>query len=369
MSQRNYKQMNMEHKIEPYIITYKELREGSFDLPDDKYGIGAYVLTPSRVKSILECPFVKDDDTIVIYFVLVDGVIAGRETYFASRLKIDNEVVETEAASAFEVEKSFRNLAIGADIVMATFTRSKLFVGAGVSSMALPLDRKLKFHVLEFPRFVFFKNPGIVLKSMHLGFLSGIVDFPVRIFNRLIYKKAKRLAGKYVITKVDVIPEWVDDIILNDGHKYAEYHTHDWLQWNLDNKFMDLPKNNQSFYCVYSNEEPIGFYMIKERFRQKTGPLVNAVIGSLVEWGTKDEEKLNERDILLLSILSFSPDVDVVETATACSKTASVIRKIGFMPHGKSNIVFKDRTKKYKDASEIDLWRVRMGYGDVILSQ
>ena len=360
----------MEQKIETITVSFKELREGELALPDDKYGIAAYILTPTRVKSLLECPFVTDDEaTCAMYFVIVDGVVAGRESYFTTRIKVGDKVLDVESASAFEVEEPYRHLGIGADIIMASFVRSKLLIGGGVSPMALPLDRKLKFHVLEFPRLMMLKNSRSVLETKHLGWLSGIVNLPLRLNNKRTIRKANKLAKKYEIKKVEVVPDWVDDIVLNDGHKYAEYHNHKWLQWNLDNNFRGLPQDNQSFYCVYKDGEPLGFYMIKERFRKQAGGVLNNVlIGSLVEWGSKEEKELSEADILLLSLRNYSPNMDIIETATSDESLAAEVRKYGFVAHGKANIVFKDRTKAYGDASDIKNWRVRYGYADVILT-
>ena len=359
----------MNPKIEPLEITFEELRENRFIIPDDKYGIVAYVLTSSRLKSLMECPFVEDPAACALYLILADGVVVGRETYFASKVKIGEEIVSTEAASAFEVKEEFRKYAIGADIVMATFRRSKFFIGANVSSMALPLDRKLKFHILEFPRLYSIRDLRYFLESRNLLFLKSIINIPLKLFNLLILIKARLKKKKYRIERVSIIPDWIDDIVLNDGHKYAEYHNHLWFQWNLDNCFKKHPLNTQAFYCIYRDEKPIGFFMIKERYRgtgnnRKEGLL----IGSIVEWGTKDASVLNEYDINLLALNYFSRNIDIIETASVNRKTIVSLKRSGFLKEERGNIVFKDRTNKYKDASNIDLWRVRLGYGDSILS-
>lgn len=357
----------MEPNIKTIEITYGELRDNRIIIPDDKYGIASYVLTPSRLKALLECPFVEDQSACALYFVMADGVIVGRETYFSSKMKIGDDIVSTEAASAFEVKDSFRKFAVGADIVMATFMRSKLFIGANVSSMALPLDRKLKFHILEFPRLYSLRDLRYILESRHLLFLKYILNIPLKMFNLFVLFKAFLKKKKYRIEKVSIIPDWIDDIALNDGHKYTEYHNHKWFQWNLDNCFKKHPFNTQSFFCIYKYEEPIGFFMIKERYREinnKKGLL----IGSIVEWGSKDQSVLSEYDINLLALNFFSRNVDMIETASVNKRTIASLKRDGFLKQENGNIVFKDRTNKYRDASNIDLWRIRLGYGDSILS-
>lgn len=40
----------------------------------------------------------------------------------------------------------------------------------------------------------------------------------------------------------------------------------------------------------------------------------------------------------------------------------------GFISHGCANIAFKDKKKQYKDASDINLWRICYGYADALLT-
>ena len=357
----------MEQAMESYVVTYKELREGGFTLPDGRPGLAASGISPAMAEALAACPFVQDD-TVAAYLVLSDGAVVGKEVYFTTRIKLGDEILDAESASSLSVAPAYRQLAVGADIVMATFLRSRLFLGAGVSEMALPLDRKLKFHILEFPRLMQLRNAKPLLASRRLSWLGGVANLPLGWFHRLLLRKAGRLARKYRIEQVSTVPGWVDDIVLRDGHKYAECHDHKWLQWNLDHRFNDHPCSRQAFFCVFQDGEPLGFYMLKERFKEKAGGLENVLVGSLVEWGTKDEGRLTESDLLLLSLRDFSPGVDIVETATADENAARSVRKYGFIPHGKANIVFKDRTKKYADAADMGQWRVRFGCGDVILT-
>ena len=357
----------MEQAMESYIVTYKELREGGFTLPDGRPGLAASGISPAMAEALAACPFVQDD-TVAAYLVLSDGAVVGKEVYFTTRIKLGDEILDAESASSLSVAPAYRQLAVGADIVMATFLRSRLFLGAGVSEMALPLDRKLKFHVLEFPRLMQLRNAKPLLAARHLSWLGGVANLPLGWFHKLILRKAGRLARKFRIEQVSTVPGWVDDIVLRDGHKYAECHDHKWLQWNLDHRFNDHPRSRQALFCVFQDGEPLGFYMLKERFKEKAGGLENVLVGSLVEWGTQDDGRLTESGLLLLSLRDFSSGVDIVETATADENTARAVRKYGFIPHGKANIVFKDRTKKYADAADMGQWRVRFGCGDVILT-
>lgn len=360
----------MEPKIETQFITYKQLREDSFQIPDDRYGIAAYVLTPSRKNTLAACPFIRDsENTCAIQLSIVDGIVGGRTTMFTEKVLLDGELYDCGSGSSLEVAEPYRHMALGIDLMMRNVNKNQFKISSGISEMALPLYKKMRYHVFEFPRIMLLRDSESLLQSKHLGFLSGVVNLPIRFFNKLVIMKSAKLANGFRLEKVTKVPEWVDEIVLNDGHKYMEYHNHLWLQWNLDNNFRGLPQDKQSFFCVYKNDEPLGFYMTKERFRETAGgSLHNVLIGSIVEWGSKDEKQLSEYDILLLSLKDFSDEVDIIETATVNKDTVRKAKKLGFIPHGFAHIAFKDMKKKHKDASDINLWRVRYGYADVILT-
>lgn len=360
----------MEPKIETQFITYKQLREDSFKIPNDRLGIAAYVLTPSRKKALSTCPFIRDpENTCAIQLSIVDGIVGGRTTLFTERVMLDGELFDCGSGSSLEVAEPYRHMALGIDLMMRNVNKNQFKISSGISEMALPLYKKLRYHVLEFPRIMLIRNSKSILDSKHLGFFSGIVNIPIKVFNNFIIKKSERIAKRFRIEKVTKVPEWVDEMTIREGHKYKEFHNHEWLQWNLDNNFRGLPQDKQSFFCIFKNCEPLGFYMTKERFRETAGgSLHNVLIGSVVEWGSKDENVLSEYDILLLSLKNFSTKVDIIETATANKATVQKAKYLGFMTHGFAHIAFKDMKRNYKDASDIHLWRVRYGYADVILT-
>ena len=69
----------------------------------------------------------------------------------------------------------------------------------------------------------------------------------------------------YSIRKESVVPEWAGEMCLNDGHKYAEYHDTAWLQWCLTHNLSGQPEDIQSFYSIYKNDKPVGFFLTKQR--------------------------------------------------------------------------------------------------------
>lgn len=355
------------------IITYGDLRHG-LQFENDKYGIATYEYEPRR-SAFLANPCAGDDDDVFMYLVEADGVPVGRTMLFDTRLKVGDEIMPLYSGSALQVEDSFQKYGIGGEIFAfgGTIKKRKLNLSAGISNMALPLYKVTKYNIFEFPKLLRINNSRPLinkygLKGFLLTVISSLINISICILNLLTKGKTRKLQKHFKLEKVDVVPQWVDDVVLNDGHKYAEVHDSRWLQWNLDYNFKGQKRDIQSFYVINKGNEPVGFVMTKERFRPEVQGMKNVMIGSIVEWGAIDEKDLNESDICRLTLETFSKDIDIIETATNNTKTQKDLKRIGFLHHGDAHIAFKDKTKQFTDAGDASLWRLRYGYADVILT-
>ncbi len=362
--------------ITSQIITFEQLSQGSYTLGSDVYEIATNILTPNRIAIGLNCPFNSSKDNCAFYFVNVDDIPASRAQYFGTQLYADGHIYPSGTGSSLETAEEYRHLGIGADVMLFPITNDEYdtFIAAGISDIALPLYKKLRYHLFEYPRIMQLRHSRCIVESKGLqgGLLrciSTLADCflkPIVAYSQL---KGKRLLRKFQVTKVDFVPNWVDDIVLNDGHKYMEAHTYKWLQWNLDYQMSNYPQNISSFYTIYKDNQPIGFFMTKERFRPIAGgTLKNIVLGAIIEWGTKYPSLLSEEDIYNIALTTFTKQVDIVETATDDYNVVKAMKKKFFIPHGYAHIVFKDKKKLFTDAGDINLWRIRYGYADVILT-
>lgn len=358
------------------IITFQDYQTGNYQLYDDRYQIAAYVLTPSRIAAAFNCPFNISKNYCAFFFINVDGIIAARSQLFGTQFYAKGKVIPAGSGSSLETAEPYRKSGVGAEVMLffATNKEYDFFIASGISQEALPLYYKLRFYVLEFPRLMLIRNSRSILergglKGFALNAASRLINIPLNLLYSFGVMKGKRLIKKYEVEKVTHVPEWVDDIVLNDGHEYMELHDHRWLQWNLDYNFRGLSLDIQSFYTIKKDGIPLGFFMTKERFREKAGgKLKNILIGSIVEWGSADENILSETDIYKLSLTTFSSNLDIIETATANKRSVKEMLYCGFIPHGYAHIALKDKKKQYKDASDIRRWRIRYGYADVILT-
>lgn len=353
------------------IIKYGELRKG-FAIGNDKYGIATYEQKERR-KAFLSNPSGADDDDLYMYIAFDEDVPVGRSFYFRTRLKIDDKIIYAYSGSGFEVEDSYRKEGVGGYLMgdVLQMKGRNPGIAAGISDDAIPLFRRLKNTIFEFPRMMILYDTKPVLEK------NGVKGMPLFLFSmccnnllRCYYSFTRlfqRSLRKYSIQKMAVVPSWIDDIVMNDGHKYAEVHDQKWMQWCLNNKFTTNPRDSQNFYAVYQGDIPVAFFFTKERFREEVKGMRNILVGSIVEWGVAKGCSLREIDLYRMALHQFSKGLTIVQTASNNRETIKKLKRMGFIHHGDHRITFKERKNAYSDASNEALWRLRFGYADLIL--
>lgn len=359
--------------VEKKNISYKQLKADDYKLGNDLYGIAEEVMTKAHIEVLLSAPYNVCEDNTAVLFADVDGVIAARAQYFGTRLKLEDNIFPCLSGTSLKTNENYRHLALGTEIVLfsATNTEYPFFITAGLSEMAKPLYKKMRYVYFETPVLRAHLNPKAQfahkgIKGCALNIISGLYNLSLLRIKRRRKRFSEKLLQIFEIRKVSVVPEWVTDIVVNDGHKYMEVHDHKWLQWTLDHNFSENKNNKQSFYCIYKESVPIGFFMTKERLLSHKND-INFIIGSLVEWGTKDVDALSEIDINVLATQTYSSDVTIVTTTTSDNNVIEKLASYGFMDKGsKANIACRASKKKYPDITDITQWRIRYGYADTI---
>lgn len=359
--------------IEEY--SFEDAQKGK-RIEGDEYKIAEYALAEPRKSAFLSNPFIADNTKCMLYYAREGGEVIGRNMLFPSKFKAGDAIIDTIGGSALEVVEKYRDGDAGMSIIMYPLENKAnvALIYSGFTPIAVSCYRALRFYMFDFPKLVFINNYRKVLRfyginpliSAVLGTFANCLSFPFKGINKAINRiKFKNLK----ITPVKIVPSWVDDIVLNDGHKYMEVHNHEWLQWNLDNMFHSHDNNINRFYTVSIEGENIGFFMTKERFinsmKRGGAPII---MGSIVEWGIKKGTNLNESDMYMCALKTFSRSIGTVTIATQDINVVKKMKKLLFFPKGEAHIAFKDLTKQYKDAKDPALWRLRLGYADTILN-
>lgn len=364
---------NEQEKIELQYVTYEDVKNGVF-IDNDDYHVASEGMKKNLIEVVLSNPFLKYYDRPCFLFSRYNGVVGGRVLYYPTKMVIDDEVCDALSSSDLFVEESLRNAAIGLDLVLYPI-RQKLYcytVFAGLSPMAKKIQKKLpKTTFFETPKMRQYRNVRAILQ--HIGVnriwlpvLSFLPNQFVRLYVSIIKWYCSRKGKDFVLKKLGKVPSWVDKIVLNDGHKYKEYHNHEWMQWALDYDYWPNEQNKNEFVAIYKDDKPIGFFFTKVRCIEQKNGMKNFKKGAILEWGTSDESVLSEETITKLALSSFDVNIDYCEFT---SQTESIVRrfkKYGFIEVDKAAISLRDLQKKNHDFGNINNWRIRLGYADTI---
>lgn len=239
-------------------ISFDELRQNDFSRFSDAEGILSSGLELYR-KAQLDNPYTDDTSTAYVLAV-VDDLIVGRHMMLNTKLKVGDEIIDIKTGGGILISSKSRGMGIGSRMMdeAMELEESDLYYGALYTRAAYDIIRK-KDTMLEIPHYVKFIHKGI----------KRVLDLPV-IIRRAILKR------RFTVERLTTVPQWAGEMAMNDGHKYMEVHTTEWLQWTLDNMATGIPTDFNQFHAVYDkNHEPVGFFMTIVRTVTKNGETIN----------------------------------------------------------------------------------------------
>lgn len=366
-------------KLTYKTITYQELKDGTYKnayIPQDSKFTETSHMTSNLRDALIACPG-NIDDSKVFLNICVDeeGKEIGRDFRFGTRIKGGDKVYVAGTGGGLEVIEKYRSDGVGVDLMLMSLYNDEydILLGAGMTKMVFPMYRKLKYHLFEVPQYVKIQNSHyalrrFALKGTMLKLVAGIGNGVIKVLDIPNKFRIKKINKRFIIKKETVVPEWVSEMIANDGHQYMEVHDREWLQWNLDYNTFGNDEDIQSFYSVYDKDnKALGFFMTKERLIMRSGSKHGYITGTIVEWESRDKSVLSEADINLLALQTFSKKVDWIITLECDPGTGSQLKKLGFIQRGSFRMGLKDKKKQLKDANNQNLWRLRYGYTNMII--
>lgn len=329
-------------------ISFKELRQNDFSRFSDDEGILSSGLELFR-KALLENPYSKDTSTAFMIAV-VNHLIVGRRMMMNTKLKAGAKIIDIKTGGGQLVSSDFRGMGIGSRMINEAreSDESDLYYGALFTRAAYDIIRK-KDMMLEIPQYV---------KILHKG-IKRVLDLPVLIRSAILKRR-------FTVERLTTVPQWAGEMAMNDGHKYMEIHTTEWLQWALDNIATGVPTDHQQFHAVFDkNHEPVGFFMTKVRTVTKNGKTFNKA--NLAEWATSAISQLNEVDINILAIDSVRSIVSLVWTITENFVSGKSLLRHGYKRRGWLAMGVRDKKHQYPDIGDVSQWRIRYGCCNTII--
>lgn len=357
-------------EIEEKVYSFNDVREGlSFN--NDTYGVASYTVGHGIKKTFMSAPGLSRMEEPMIILEYADGVAVGRNMMYPSRLKVNDEIIEVTSGSSLHVEEKYRQYALGVNLMMFPTNIKRPLLYAGLSDMAEPLYKKLKYAVFCIPRMWQIRHAEPVLKSFGIkGALLVVAKSCINpflsIMAALSKKSSEKLLKQYTIKVFKEVPQWAEDMVMADQHKYAELHDKKWMQWVLENNFFERKEDKQYFYGVYKDNNPVGFLLMAERNFPILGKNIDkCVYGYVLDWESVDTRIISELQLKKIAMGLFTKDVDIVQVDSLEENVRKAFKKFGFINHGYENIGFKDITKKLdKDWKEARNWRLRASYSD-----
>ena len=329
-------------------ISFSELRQNDFSRFSDTEGILSLGLELYR-KAQLDNPYTDDTSTAIV-LAAVDDLIVGRHMVMNSILKVGEDTVNIKTGGGILISGDFQGMGVGSRMMNEAMELEEagLYYGALYSRAAYDIIRK-KDTMLEIPQYV---------KFLHKG-LMRVLDLPVIIRSAILKRR-------FTVERLTTVPQWAGEMVMNDGHKYMEIHTTEWLQWALDNIATGVSTDYNQFHAVFDkNHEPVGFFMTKVRTVTKNGETFNKA--NLAEWATSDTSQLNEVDINILAIDTVKSAVSRLWTITDNSATGKGLQRYGYKRRGWLAMSIHDKKHQYPDIGDVGQWRIRYGCCNTML--
>ena len=356
-------------------LSYGELRDNAKIAFDDRFRMISEYLSESVKNTLFANPNLVADTQSAVNLVVCDGIIVGRNMLMPTKLKIRDKYCFAQSGGSYEICDKFRGKGLGTKAFKDSIYNSEydLYIGQLYSSAAAAIVKKLGLIIFELPAFYKLCNSRIVFeakgfKGLPLKLCAKCADVALKIIDIPNIYRLKKIRKRFCVKKLDSVPEWVNEMTLHDGHEFMEVHDTHWLQWCLDYKFTSHPRDTQSFFAVYDKKgEPKGFFMTKERFEKSQGIYRNIVRGTIVEWGSSDENLLSEADLNLMAVFSFDKDVDNITTVLASRSHEKKLKRMGFIRHGNYQMSVKPGRTECEDLCNPNKWRIRYGGCNTII--
>lgn len=365
-----------EHNIRFIERTFGELEKGIVPDVKDPYNIMSSLGMKMR-EAVLNNPSGYREYEVCQILALDGNVVVGTINPFSGRLKLNEETVPVQNGSHLFAHEDYRKDNVGGELFLrlTTLHPTKNNFYAGISQMALPIYRALKYTIFEFPRLIYLrKSKSVVQALLHSESrwtkpVIWLADTCLWIHRSLMCSTIKFMLREYEVEEVKEVPKEIEEIVFEDDHPFMELHDKDWFEWNLSYSFSEDERTKRRLYIIHHKGVVEGFFLIKQEFFEQASSrgFKNVYLGSLMEWGILKSSKLQEKDIVLLSLTCYDKIVDGVQYASVDQHTICQLKHRLFVQIGNANLGFKIRTFKDDAIKNIDNWRIRLAGGDTVL--
>lgn len=363
------------------MITYYNRTLQEKDIPqgyNDPYGIFENANYEREI--LLENPYKKSDSDIFQVLAVKDSNFVGTEIHFPIELCIDGKIYTTLSGHCLSVEKECRGAGVGGKLTdgRLDFSPTKSLILGGASQMHLSILRKLNAIIFEMPRMIYLRNAYSILENKFgiiiTKFLTPIVNFLLKFYFRKINKDIYKLKAKFDLEEQCEATEEIIGIITNDNHRFSERHNNTWFNWVLNNTLLKDERPIKTLHNIKYNNTTVGFFITETRFYKEASHrgFKNVRLGSIIEWGTCNQDCISDSEICALAISTFDKNVDAIEICCIDDSMQKYFSKRNLKHVGDGNVCIRFREdsplSQIKEIREKKHWRLRPAMGDHSLS-
>ena len=329
------------------------------------------------LRFLMKNPFSYDGAPIMLRVEEKDICIGSVYAFPIQLCYKNSETFTACAGSTLFVNPQSRGKGIAKSLTLKRLdlSKDKIAIASGLSSMSLPLFKKLEFNIFMSQRNIFLKNSRPVVEiflknSFFLTLFSSIANIFLKLQRSILNWQRKRIFTGFKVEETTTVPQEVADIVANDTALFRENHTKEWFEWVLKGGFTDDTRSTQHLFVVKQANEIIGFYMTKERFHEQASHrgFRNVILGSVIEWGVKQSVSIKDEYLVLDAILSFGKHVHAVEVCSAYANINRFLKKRFLISIGKSNFAIRAQDDspfaKYSEYKNQCNWRIRPAASD-----
>lgn len=366
--------MKREVNIHYVFRTIRDLKEKkTLDFKDPE-GILNY-LNENVKRTFLANPSIISDNSVCQIIALDGETVVGTELCFPNRYLDGVEQKSCFGHSTLFVSEPYRKLMVGTDLMMlaASFVENQDNIVAGISQMAYPIYKAMRYGCFSFPRFILLiKSRCVVEAKLHSdGFVSKCVSNAIDMFLKLHKTLICSMVstGHLVVETVKTTPKEVEDIVKEDDHRFKELHDRKWFDWNIAYSFKPASADTKYLNVVKQRGVIVAFYLVKIEYFSEAGSCgyKNIRLATVVEWGIKKGCSFTEAQLHMIAIKNIKEDVDGIQIATTDKETELKYRKIGFFPMGIVNNAVYMSSIKDKEVKKQENWRIRIAAGDTLI--
>jgi hypothetical protein len=274
------------------------------------------------------------------------------------------------------VSPEFRQLGMGAMLLLRFQQLHHTVAACGVSQQAYPLYTKLRWLNLEMQRYIFVRRSRSVVERYVAGRRSAALVAALADSALAVHRAATALPkhlrlGGLSCEQVEQLPLELDDLLRRVDEPAGFHRSASWVNWVLQNSFQCDPQNRRGLFLVRDDDgECVAYFLITSRFHESASRhgLRNLLLGSLQDWLIFDRRKIDLEQLILLALREVSNwDIAAFEVCLAERDQSRLLWRWGFRRVEGLHLLIKAGAASPLRGERLltpTAWRVRPADGD-----